>query len=70
VFSSRKQGNKYVQNILLAPFKIKSYSLEMSSMILVNMITIIKDIVTNGIYDYAIFATSGKYNVDVWTNVG
>ncbi len=70
MFSSRKQGNKYVQYIVLAPFKIKSWSLEVSSMIVVNMITIIKDIVANGIYYYVIFATSGKYNVDVWTNVG
>jgi hypothetical protein len=63
VFSNRKRGNKYVQNNLLAPFKIKSWSLEMSFMFVVNMITIIKDIVANGIYDYTIFATGGKYNV-------
>jgi len=65
LFSSRKQGNKYVQNILLAPFKIKSWSLEMFSMIVVNMIIITNDIVANGIYDYTIFAISGKYNLDV-----
>ncbi len=27
-----------------------------------------KDIITNGIYNYAIFANNGKYNVEIWTN--
>jgi hypothetical protein len=27
-----------------------------------------KDIITNGIYNFAIFANNGKYNVDVWTS--
>ncbi len=27
-----------------------------------------KDMIAYGIYNYAMFANNGKYNVDVWTN--
>ncbi len=42
--------------------------LEMSSMIVVDMIIIIEDIIANDLYNYLIFGTNDKYNMDVWTN--
>ncbi len=34
---------------------------------LLRFYAIMKDIVTNGIYDYTIFTTNGKYNKAIWT---
>jgi hypothetical protein len=60
-------GNKTLIKKLYLYFKIKYWPLEMSSLIVVNIITFIDNIVTNGIYDYAIFVSSGKYDMNVWT---
>ncbi len=40
----------------------------MCSMIMINMTIVMKDIVTNGIYNYVIFVTSDKQNVSVRTS--
>jgi hypothetical protein len=37
-------------------------------MIVVDMIIIIEDIIANDLYNYLIFGTNDKYNMDVWTN--
>jgi hypothetical protein len=36
-------------------------------MIVVNIITFIENMVTNGIYDYAIFVSSGNFYINIWT---
>jgi hypothetical protein len=40
----------------------------MFSIIVVNMTTIKEYIIANGIYNYVIFVTNDKKNVDVWIN--
>jgi hypothetical protein len=32
------------------------------------MLVVIKDVITNDIYDYAIFVTSGTYHKAIWTS--
>jgi hypothetical protein len=40
----------------------------MSSMIMVDMIIVIENIITNDLYNCLIFGTNDKYNMNVWTN--
>jgi hypothetical protein len=60
-------GNRRLIKNLYLYFKTKFWPLEMSYMIVVNIITFIENIVTNGIYDYAIFVNSGKFDMNIWT---
>jgi hypothetical protein len=40
----------------------------MFSMIVIDMIIVIEDIITTDLYNYLIFGINDKYNMDVWTN--